>query len=512
MPGAPAEAEAAAVPGGPAAPPGPGPGAGPREDEGEEGGGQQLGRRSPQRPADLPVWMGSPPAVAAAAAAAEEEEPGGAGALAPVGGGGGVPAGAGVQAAVADLIEEMAAHLNVRPALVSQVGETQVRGEQVDAHTVDVTVSQTFRAHFGKPLSHLYAGAAGALADAPGGGRELQVAGGTELQVVLGGGAVVPAGHGRGKRRRGAWELESADIILGRRIAVGGFAEVFVASWNGSIVAVKQLLGIQTSRDAMEFTKEVELLANLRHPNLILFMGYTIAPVCCIVTEYMRRGSLHSVIHEQFPGEPLPLKLQRTVAISVARGMEYLHAKTPSILHCDLKSPNILVDDKWRIKIGDFGLSRVKLHTMVMGSKMGGTGTPEWMAPEVLRCEPFAEPSDVYSYGVVLWEILTGRVPWQELHSMQVVGAVGYSGHVLEVPEPGEAVDATLARLCAACMAPAPADRPTFAEVIDTMEAAFGIRTPAGEARAPAPRLAAAAGGDLLAAPASPSAVVAEIT
>ena len=139
MPGAPAEAEAAAVPGGPAAPPGPGPGAGPREDEGEEGGGQQLGRRSPQRPADLPVWMGSPPAVAAAAA--EEEEPGGAGALAPVGGGGGVPAGAGVQAAVADLIEEMAAHLNVRPALVSQVGETQVRGEQVDAHTVDVTVS-----------------------------------------------------------------------------------------------------------------------------------------------------------------------------------------------------------------------------------------------------------------------------------------------------------------------------------------------------------------------------------
>ena len=72
------------------------------------------------------------------------------------------------------------------------------------------------------------------------------------------------------------------------------------------------------------------------------------------------------------------------------------------------------------------------------------------------RCEPFAEPSDVYSYGVVLWEILTGRVPWQELHSMQVVGAVGYSGHVLEVPEPGEAVDATLARLCASCMAPAP--------------------------------------------------------
>ena len=132
--------------------------------------------------------------------------------MAPVGGGGGVPAGAGVQAAVADLIEEMAAHLNVRPALVSQVGETQVRGEQVDAHTVDVTVSQTFRAHFGKPLSHLYAGAAGALADAPGGGRELQVAGGTELQVVPGGARWYQQGTavGSGDGGRGSWRAPTS--------------------------------------------------------------------------------------------------------------------------------------------------------------------------------------------------------------------------------------------------------------------------------------------------------------
>lgn len=96
--------------------------------------------------------------------------------------------------------------------------------------------------------------------------------------------------------------------------------------------------------------------------------------------------------------KPLSLRLQRMVAMSVARGMAYLHSRNPPLLHLDLKSPNVLVDNRWRVKIADFGLSRLRFHTFLSGA--GGGGTPEWMAPEVLRSEEqIDERADVYSYG-----------------------------------------------------------------------------------------------------------------
>lgn len=131
----------------------------------------------------------------------------------------------------------------------------------------------------------------------------------------------------------------------------------------------------------------------------------------------------------------------------------------------DLKSPNILIDDKWRVKVADFGLSRV-MHSTYM-SAGAGAGTPEWMAPEVLRSEKHDEKADVYSYGVVLWECLTGQVPWENMHPMQVVGAVGFQGKTLELPEKG---DKFLIGLCKRCMSSKPYDRPTFHQVVQELE------------------------------------------
>jgi serine/threonine protein kinase len=112
----------------------------------------------------------------------------------------------------------------------------------------------------------------------------------------------------------------------------------------------------------------------------------------------MHRGCLFKII-ARGGRKPLDPRLQRSIAISVARGMAYLHSRSPPLLHMDLKSPNILVDDKWRIKIADFGLSKVKRST-VLSTAAGGTA--EWMAPEVLRSEPCdGIKADVYSYGVV---------------------------------------------------------------------------------------------------------------
>ncbi|GIL59368.1 hypothetical protein Vafri_14252 [Volvox africanus] len=264
-------------------------------------------------------------------------------------------------------------------------------------------------------------------------------------------------------RPRSEWELDPVKIAILRRLAVGGFGEVFLAKYEGTLVAVKRLLATD-SDTTQRFVDEVHMLARLRHPNLLLFMGYTLTPEPSIVTEFMARGSLFHILRQAGNRPPEP-RMQRAVAVAVARGMAYLHSRTPPILHLDLKSPNVLVDDRWRVKIADFGLSRVRQRTYV--SSGAAAGSPEWMAPEVLRCDHYAEAADVYSYGVILWELLTGQPPWADLNAMQVVGAVGYAKRSLPDPPEGDAV---LLQLCKTCRAYEPAQRPTFAQVVESLE------------------------------------------
>ncbi|GIL87290.1 hypothetical protein Vretimale_1762 [Volvox reticuliferus] len=264
-------------------------------------------------------------------------------------------------------------------------------------------------------------------------------------------------------RSRSEWELDPAKISIGRRLAVGGFGEVFLAKYEGTLVAVKRLLATD-SDTTQRFVDEVHMLARLRHPNLLLFMGYTLTPEPSIVTEFMARGSLFHILRQTGNRPPDP-RMQRAVAVAVARGMAYLHSRMPPILHLDLKSPNVLVDDRWRVKIADFGLSRVRQRTYV--SSGAAAGSPEWMAPEVLRCDHYAEAADVYSYGVILWELLTGQPPWADLNAMQVVGVVGYAKRSLPDPPEGDAV---LLQLCKTCRAYEPMQRPTFAQVVELLE------------------------------------------
>ncbi|KAK3239669.1 hypothetical protein CYMTET_50415 [Cymbomonas tetramitiformis] len=259
------------------------------------------------------------------------------------------------------------------------------------------------------------------------------------------------------------WEIDPGELTYGERLAVGGFAEVFRGTWQGTTVAIKRLM--ETDSRVIERLKtEVRVLARLRHPNLLLFMGYAHSPPT-IVSEFMRRGSLYNTVRGR-EGRPLDRARLRAVALSVARGMNYLHTRNPPILHLDLKSPNILVDDKWRVKIADFGLSKTRQRTFLSGSG-GGAGTPEWMAPEVLCSMPYDERADVYSYGVVLWECLTGRSPWHDLHPMQVVAAVGFQKKQLSCPADGEPV---ICKLCSDCCAWDPVDRPRFTTIVPLLE------------------------------------------
>ncbi|KAL6605894.1 hypothetical protein ACP70R_041547 [Stipagrostis hirtigluma subsp. patula] len=257
------------------------------------------------------------------------------------------------------------------------------------------------------------------------------------------------------------FEIQWEELTLGERVGLGSFGEVYKGEWHGTEVAVKKFLQQDISSDALEeFRTEIGIMKRLRHPNVVLFMGaVTRVPNLSIVTEFLPRGSLFRLIHR--PNNQLDERRRLRMALDVARGMNYLHNCTPVIVHRDLKSPNLLVDKNWVVKVCDFGLSRMKHSTFL--SSRSTAGTAEWMAPEVLRNEPSDEKCDVFSYGVILWELCTLLQPWEGMNPMQVVGAVGFQQRRLDIP--GN-VDPAVAEIIQKCWQTDPRLRPTFSEIM----------------------------------------------
>ncbi|KAL8039661.1 hypothetical protein ABFX02_10G050500 [Erythranthe guttata] len=257
-----------------------------------------------------------------------------------------------------------------------------------------------------------------------------------------------------------------SDLVLKEKIGAGSFGTVHRAEWNGSDVAVKILMEQDFHPERFnEFLREVTIMKKLRHPNIVLFMGaVTERPNLSIVTEYLSRGSLFRLLHNLGAREALDEKRRLSMAYDVAKGMNYLHKRNPPVVHRDLKSPNLLVDRKYTVKVCDFGLSRFKANTFL--SSKSAAGTPEWMAPEVLRDEPSNEKSDVYSFGVILWELATLQQPWGNLNPPQVVAAVGFKGKRLEIPRD---VNPQVAELIEACWTDEPWKRPSFSSIMESL-------------------------------------------
>lgn len=269
------------------------------------------------------------------------------------------------------------------------------------------------------------------------------------------------------------WQIAWDDVILGTLVGDGQSGGVYRATWHGLDVAVKVFSGGHVSDDALrEFHSEVGIMESLRHPNVVLFLGAVEAPPrLAIVSEFMPRGSLLRVLRRATTKQ-LPLLRRLRMALDAARGVHYLHSCSPPIVHHDLKSANLLVDKNWNVKVADFGLSKLK-HTAQMSAK-SGRGTPQWMAPEVLRSESSGEKSDVFSFGVILWELATGQVPWEGLNVMQVVGAVGFMGQRLTIPDD---VDGDVRDLIQRCWLSDPEQRPTFKEIMASIEQIISQRS-----------------------------------
>ncbi|XVF50486.1 hypothetical protein PTKIN_Ptkin04bG0104900 [Pterospermum kingtungense] len=260
-------------------------------------------------------------------------------------------------------------------------------------------------------------------------------------------------------------EIPWEEITLGERIGLGSYGEVYRGEWHGTEVAVKKFLDQDISGESLEeFKSEVLIMKKLRHPNVVLFMGaVTRPPNLSIVTEFLHRGSLYRLLHR--PNNQLDERRRLRMALDAARGMNYLHNCTPVIVHRDLKSPNLLVDKNWVVKVCDFGLSRMK-HSTYLSSR-STAGTAEWMAPEVLQNEPSDEKCDVYSFGVILWELCTMQQPWGGMNPMQVVGAVGFQHRRLDIPDD---MDPAIAEIIRKCWQTDPKLRPTFAEIMAALK------------------------------------------
>jgi serine/threonine protein kinase len=154
--------------------------------------------------------------------------------------------------------------------------------------------------------------------------------------------------------------------------------------------------------------------------------------------------------------------------LDVIKGMQYLGFK--KIVHRDLKSQNLLVDRSFKVKVADFGLARFSEDTHVK-TVNGAAGTPAWMAPEVLRGDPFTAKADVYSFGVVVWETVVREVPWHGLRNAQIVCSVGMREERLPLTHAGFVKYEYLRTLCMACFAEAPQARPNFDQTCEAFTA-----------------------------------------
>eukprot|EP01132_Coremiostelium_polycephalum_P006126 gene6126-7632_t len=263
--------------------------------------------------------------------------------------------------------------------------------------------------------------------------------------------------------------IEFSEIVIQNRIGRGSCAEVFTGTWRGITVAIKKakLLTEDDEEFLTELAQEATIMSQLRHPNICQFLGTcNNPPEVLIVMEFMSRGSLYRILHD--PSITIDWPRMKNIALDVARGMNYLHCCDPIIIHRDLKSHNLLVDEHFRVKISDFGLStRFKQH-LDKKTAMTPVGTPCWTAPEVLRNDSYTEKADVFSFAIVLWEIVTREDPYQGMPTFQIVISVGQ--HKLRPILPPN-VSAPLTRLITECWSEDPSQRPSFQEIVKRLEA-----------------------------------------
>ncbi|KAI6682671.1 hypothetical protein NL676_036552 [Syzygium grande] len=263
------------------------------------------------------------------------------------------------------------------------------------------------------------------------------------------------------------WTIDLRKLNMGAPFAQGAFGKLYRGTYNGEEVAIKILERPENDPERaqlmeQQFQQEVMMLATLKHPNIVRFIGGCRKPmVWCIVTEYAKGGSVRQFLMKRH-NRSVPLKLAVRQALDVARGMEYVHGL--GLIHRDLKSDNLLIFSDKSIKIADFGVARIEVQTEGMTPE---TGTYRWMAPEMIQHRPYTQKVDVYSFGIVLWELITGMLPFQNMTAVQAAFAVVNKGVRPIIPADCLPI---LSDIMTRCWDANPDVRPPFAEVVRMLE------------------------------------------
>ncbi|XP_028936977.1 tyrosine-protein kinase ABL2 isoform X4 [Ornithorhynchus anatinus] len=263
------------------------------------------------------------------------------------------------------------------------------------------------------------------------------------------------------------WEMERTDITMKHKLGGGQYGEVYVGVWRkyNLTVAVKTLK--EDTMEVEEFLKEAAVMKEIKHPNLVQLLGVcTLEPPFYIVTEYMPYGNLLDYLRE-CNREEVSAVVLLYMATQISSAMEYLEKK--NFIHRDLAARNCLVGENHVVKVADFGLSRLMTgdtYTAHAGAKF----PIKWTAPESLAYNTFSIKSDVWAFGVLLWEIATyGMSPYPGIDLSQVYDLLE-KGYRMEQPE---GCPPKVYELMRACWKWSPSDRPSFAETHQAFETMF---------------------------------------
>ncbi|GMP97842.1 hypothetical protein CsSME_00045946 [Camellia sinensis var. sinensis] len=248
------------------------------------------------------------------------------------------------------------------------------------------------------------------------------------------------------------WEIDASVLKFESRVGSGSFGDLYKGTYCSQEVAIKVLKPDLVNKDMLrEFAQEVFIMRKIWHKNVVQFIGAcTRTPNLCILTEFMSSGSVYNFLHKQKGAFKLPVLLK--VALDISKGMNYLHQN--NIIHRDLKTANLLMDENEVVKVADFGVSRVQAQSGVMTAE---TGTYRWMAPEVIEHKPFDHKADIFSFGILPYS-----------YSTPLQAAVGVVQQGLRPTIPKH-THPKLAELLEKCWQQNPTLRPNFSEIIEIL-------------------------------------------
>jgi len=263
--------------------------------------------------------------------------------------------------------------------------------------------------------------------------------------------------------------ISSCNIVLHTPLGRGNFGDVYKIEYSRAVFAIKLLNQKNASSECQDqFRKESAMLADLQHPNIIRIYG-----ICedlpnypfGLIMEFMEGGDAQKAAETG----KLTVEKCEYIALDIARAISYLHEK--GIIHNDLRASNILLDKNYQnARLADFGLAKKRIANMSLEMTNETTkGVVRWLSPEVLNGEMKTEKADVYSFGMILWELMTGKFPFNQIKSDDQARELIKKGEILSnnvLPDPKSVV---LEKLMMQCLAVDPAMRPSMSDVIDTL-------------------------------------------